>query len=229
MQLSQPRIAWISIATLAAILAWDLSGLDLAMAHTAGSSHGFALRDHWFLTSVLHTGARHLAWLIIVALCLAVVWPVDVLRQLPVSRRVQLVACALAASAFITLLKAGSNTSCPWDLQEFGGIARYVSHWVGWAEHDGGAGRCFPAGHATTGFAFVGGYFALRRDLPRHANAWAGLALAAGFTLGFAQQLRGAHFMSHTLWTGWLCWTSAWLADPLFGRRELGFGKVVAQ
>ena len=25
--------------------------------------------------------------------------------------------------------------------------------------------------------------------------------------LGLAQQMRGAHFMSHTLWTAWLCWT----------------------
>jgi len=34
--------------------------------------------------------------------------------------------------------------------------------------------------------------------------------------LGIGQQLRGAHFMSHTLWTGWLCWMTAWLSDPLF-------------
>mgnify|MGYP003449324878 CR=1 FL=1 len=37
-----------------------------------------------------------------------------------------------------------------------------------------------------------------------------------GFALGAVQQLRGAHFMSHTLWTAWICWTLGWLADPLF-------------
>ncbi len=25
--------------------------------------------------------------------------------------------------------------------------------------------------------------------------------------LGVSQQLRGAHYMSHTLWTAWICWT----------------------
>ena len=30
---------------------------------------------------------------------------------------------------------------------------------------------------------------------------------------GMAQQARGAHFLSHTLWTGWLCWSTAWLTD----------------
>ena len=31
--------------------------------------------------------------------------------------------------------------------------------------------------------------------------------------MGLAQQMRGAHFMSHTQWTGWLCWTAGWLFD----------------
>ena len=29
-------------------------------------------------------------------------------------------------------------------------------------------------------------------------------ALLAGFTLGWVQQMRGQHFLSHTLWTAWL-------------------------
>ncbi|HSW16115.1 MAG TPA: phosphatase PAP2 family protein [Ramlibacter sp.] len=229
MQLSTLRAAWISAAALTVVLLWDASGLDLALAHTAGDTHGFFLRDNWLLTNVLHTGAKQLAWLMIVALCLAVVWPIGALRQLPVARRAQAAASALLASAFIALLKTGSHTSCPWDLHEFGGVARYVSHWAGWIDYDGGAGRCFPAGHATTGFAFLGGYFALRHDLPRLAKTWAAMALAAGLALGIAQQLRGAHFMSHTLWTAWLCWMVGWAIDPFFVRRGAVFGDEAIQ
>jgi membrane-associated PAP2 superfamily phosphatase len=47
------------------------------------------------------------------------------------------------------------------------------------------------------------------------------LALAAGSVLGLSQQMRGAHFMSHTLWTAWLCWTLAWLVDMVV---RLGWG-----
>jgi membrane-associated PAP2 superfamily phosphatase len=32
------------------------------------------------------------------------------------------------------------------------------------------------------------------------------LALAWGFGLGWLQQMRGAHFLSHTLWSLWLSW-----------------------
>jgi membrane-associated PAP2 superfamily phosphatase len=40
--------------------------------------------------------------------------------------------------------------------------------------------------------------------------------VAVGLLLGLGQQLRGAHFMSHTLWSGLLCWLSAWGLDLLW-------------
>ena len=40
--------------------------------------------------------------------------------------------------------------------------------------------------------------------------------------MGLAQQMRGAHFMSHTLWTGWLCWTTGWLVDLAVTRLRSG-------
>ena len=55
----------------------------------------------------------------------------------------------------------------------------------------------------------------------RDAAWWLGAALVLGFGLGAVQQVRGAHYMSHTLWTAWLCWTIGgavwWLAA---GRRS---------
>ena len=86
--------------------------------------------------------------------------------------------------------------------------------------HDGGAGRCFPAGHAAAGFSFVGGYFALARDTPRAARWWLAVALVMGLLLGLGQQMRGAHYMSHTLWTAWLCWTVGLAIDMGMARRQ---------
>jgi membrane-associated PAP2 superfamily phosphatase len=213
--------AWAALG-LCALLLWDASGLDLPLARAFGGGSGFPLRDDRVLRLVLHDGAKFLAWLLAVLLCLGLVWPVGPLRQLPFARRLQLVVSALLAWAIVALLKASSHTSCPWDLHDFGGVARYMSHWQGWQHDDGGGGRCFPAGHATTGFAFVGGFFALREQWPQLARRWLVTALGAGLVLGLAQQLRGAHFMSHTLWTGWICWMAAWLSDPLFARGAAG-------
>jgi len=89
-----------------------------------------------------------------------------------------------------------------------------VSHWA-WGVRDGGAGHCFPAGHASAAFAYLGGYFVFRRAAPGVARAWFAFALVTGLALGLSQQMRGAHFMSHTLWTAWFCWLTALAIDAL--------------
>ncbi|MEQ1684511.1 MAG: phosphatase PAP2 family protein [Burkholderiaceae bacterium] len=215
---TRARFGWIALTSLLVLLAWDASGLDMALARWAGGPGGFPLRDHWLLTRVLHDGAKTMAWVFTLVLCLGVVWPLGPFQRLPFSRRLQLPVTALLASAVISALKGANSTSCPWEMAAFGGVAQHLSHWSGWFMPDGGSGRCFPAGHATSGFAFVGGFFALRRHLPRLAVVWLLGALVAGLLLGLVQQLRGAHFMSHTLWTAWICWMVGWLADPLFAR-----------
>jgi membrane-associated PAP2 superfamily phosphatase len=42
------------------------------------------------------------------------------------------------------------------------------------------------------------------------------IAVLAGLILGLSQQMRGAHFMSHTLWTAWLCWTVGWTSHLVY-------------
>jgi membrane-associated PAP2 superfamily phosphatase len=199
------------------LLLWDFSGLDLRLAQWFGSAHGFPLENHWFWRGVLHDGLRYLPWLLELALLLAVVWPLGALRQLELARRLQLALTTLMALLVVSSIKLHSHTSCPWDLQQFGGVASHVSHWA-WGLADGGSGGCFPAGHASAGFAFLGGYFAFRHVLPKTARRWFAGAMLAGCILGLAQQVRGAHYMSHTLWTAWFCWTVAAAADAAVSR-----------
>lgn len=217
---STPPVSWRlpllwTLVALGAIVGWDALGADRAFAHWFGSSEGFPLREHWFMVQVMHEGGRRLGWAIVLLLALGVWWPVGFLRRLPLGGRIQLATGTLVSLAVISALKYMSTTSCPWDLAEFGGVARYVSHWA-LGLTDGGGGHCFPAGHASAGFAFLGGYFALRRHAPAASRLWLAGALASGLVLGLGQQVRGAHFMSHTLWASWLCWSAGWLYDLAF-------------
>lgn len=195
----------VAIVALVLLLAWDATGGDLWAAGLFGTRFGFPLRENWWLTAVVHQGGKNLSWALVIALLVAVWWPVGVLRRLSRGERWQLVLSVLASVAAITLLKHGNHTSCPWDIQAFGGVATYVSHWD-WGARDGGPGGCFPAGHASAAFAFLGGWFVLRRRAPRAATVWLVLTLLAGVVFGLGQQLRGAHYLSHTLWTAWICW-----------------------
>jgi membrane-associated PAP2 superfamily phosphatase len=190
----------------------------MALARTIGTAHGFALQDNWLMSRVLHQGARQLAVVLWLASCVAVRWPVGPWKKLDASRRLQFAVTAGACALAVSALKSLSPASCPWDMTEFGGVALHISHWA--MRPDGGGGRCFPSGHASSGFVFLAGYFAFRDVNPRWARGWLWGACAAGLALGAVQQMRGAHFMSHTLWTGWLCWTIALTLDLCWPRRR---------
>lgn len=219
--LRRRRDAVATLMLLGLVLLWDASGLDLALARLAGGGQGFPWRDHWLFTAVLHDGARLLAFAAAAWLVVGIWRPTGPLREVPRSVRLQWLASLVLAVLLVNALKHASRTSCPWDLADFGGTAAYVSHWA-WAAGDGGRGHCFPAGHASAGFGFIGGFFALRAQSPRAARLCLWLSLTAGFLLGGAQQLRGAHFMSHTLWTAWLSWASAAALAALATTRRVG-------
>ena len=210
------RLALWSLLLLLLLVGLDLSSLDLALTRWFGRPAGFALRDHWLWSDVMHGGARRVAWSLQFVLLLAIWWPFGVLRRLTRWQRAHMFLTVMLILLVISTLKDRSATSCPWDLAEFGGPARYVSHWS-WGISDGGAGRCFPAGHASAAFCFLPGYFWLRATAPRGARLWLIATLVAGFAIGLAQQVRGAHYLSHTLWTAWMCWiiaaSSHWLLE----------------
>jgi membrane-associated PAP2 superfamily phosphatase len=113
--------------------------------------------------------------------------------------------------SIVPALKQLSRTSCPWDLAAFGGVASYVPHWY-FGVSDGGPGHCFPSGHAASAFSFLPGWFVLRHHRPRLARWCLAGIITLGLLLGGGQLVRGAHYVSHTLWTAWICWACCVLA-----------------
>jgi membrane-associated PAP2 superfamily phosphatase len=201
------------LCSLAAVMAWDLSGLDLAISRSFGTAHGFAWRDHWIASEVMHSHARQVGWGLLGLLAFNVWKPLPFALTLTRQERLQWLVSTLACACIIPLVKLASATSCPWSLAEFGGsVAHYVPHWA-LGIKDEGPGHCFPSGHASTAFSFFTGWFALRDRAPRIARRWLLAALFFGALLGGVQVMRGAHYVSHPMWTAWICWSiSALLA-----------------
>lgn len=195
----------VTLAALALLLAWDLSGLDLAAARLFGNAQGFAWSDHIVTSRLLHDGGRLVALLLLAGMVLRAVWPGTAAGPSRRSRWAW-VGVTLLAALLVPAIKRLSSTSCPWSLAEFGGTARYVSHWQ-WGVPDGASGHCFPSGHAVAAFAFFSLYFMWRPHRRSRARAWLAAVLVAGTLFGLAQLARGAHYPSHTMWSAWLCWT----------------------
>lgn len=111
----------------------------------------------------------------------------------------------LLSFIFVPVIVAGAksftNVYCPYQLDIYNGFypfVRVLEHYP--ADFiQPKPGRCFPAGHATAGFAFMGLFCAFRRQSFRIAGLCAGLIL--GWTAGIYQMLRGQHFLSHTLFS----------------------------
>jgi membrane-associated PAP2 superfamily phosphatase len=200
---------------LAALLAWDFSGADLPVARWFADTHGFAARDSVWASTVLHSGGRWLAWTMAAALlAVALRTPRSVRGGPNRSQRFAWLGVMLLCALAVPSIKHYNMTSCPWDLAEFGGAARYLSHWS-FGQADGGKGHCFPSGHAVAAFAFLGMYFQWRAHDPARARAWLLAVLGTGLLLGIGQLARGAHYPSHTLWTAWICWAICAGADRI--------------
>lgn len=197
----------VTAGTFGLLLGWDLSGLDVAAARLFGTSHGFAARDAFWASRLMHDGGRMVSWVLMLVLVLAALRaPAGTARGRPGrAERWRWIAVMLLAIVAVPAIKRLSFTSCPWDLSIFGGTAHYVSHWQLGA-HDGGGGHCFPSGHAVAAFGFFGLHFLWRPHDAKVARAWLAAVLLLGLLFGAAQLARGAHYPSHTLWSAWLCW-----------------------
>lgn len=212
---ARPIAVWLGLAMLTmGVVAWDLSGYDRGVMQWFGEATGFGLRHDDWLENVLHDGARRVAWTVYFIAVVSAKWPWGPFKRLTAAQRVEAVSGVLLALLLVNLIKRGSLTSCPWELQSFGGTATYVSHWL-WGVSDGGTGRCFPGGHASAGFAFLAFVWLWwRRDEVRDqrlAQRIFVVVMVVGFVLGRVQTLRGAHYPSHTLWTAWICWVTTWV------------------
>jgi membrane-associated PAP2 superfamily phosphatase len=207
----------VALVGLAFLLAWEFAGLDLPLTRLYGDLSGFYSRDHILERDVIHDGGRWLAGALLALLAANVSWP---LRRGPSrGERAAWFAVVCASMLVVPWMKRFSTTSCPWDLAEFGGHAAYVPHWMLWVV-DHGPGHCFPSGHAVSAFAFIGAYF-LWREHDHSLALWLlALTVALGVFYGWAQLARGAHFASHTLWSAWICWTLAAVAESGFRLRQ---------
>lgn len=171
--------------------------------------NAWALKSNRLVEYLLHIGGRTVS---------AIAWGLVVVAYLKcrIAARFSKWRRPLAYLALATLLalvavvavKRMSGMDCPWDLTRYGGDRVFVSLFERRPEKMPGA-ACFPAAHASAGYAWVTLYFFFLITRPR--LRWIGIssALATGAVLGFVQQLRGAHFVSHDVWALIICWLVA--------------------
>jgi membrane-associated PAP2 superfamily phosphatase len=201
------------LITLLALLHVDWK---LAQALYAWQGDHWALRKGFFTETLVHKLGHDLsiaAWVIVLT-----AWIVSFKRSSMRAWRKPLgylLLSVLASTLLVAWIKSWSNMDCPWDIEGLGGTRPYItllSTRPDWLPHN----KCFPAGHASGGFSWMALYFFFLMTRP--TLRWYGLAagMGVGLLYGISQQLRGAHFVSHDLWTAMICWTVAYGMYSLF-------------
>jgi membrane-associated PAP2 superfamily phosphatase len=225
--LAAPGAVFVAAAAMLAMTEVDVEFARWLFFNAGGSVWRGA--DSWIANELLHTGGRWLMRAIVAASVL--VWAGTFAGIAPHWRRA---AGFFALSAVLTVgtagwLKTVTNVDCPWDLTSFGGQYPYVPL-LGDRPDELRYGRCFPAAHASSGYMLLALHFVFRERSRRLARAGLAAGVIAGVIFGLAQQSRGAHFLSHDLWSAMIAWLvpltvyvwmfQARLWDPRWPRAE---------
>lgn len=208
------------LALLLFALVVAMNGLDQWLADAVFRWEGmqWALRDSPLTRHVIHQLGKRFSTLLWLgfAIALALTWRKPDWR--PLRRPLAYVLLAVAISTItVTVIKSLTHMDCPWDLAGLGGQRPFIDLFETRPATLGPA-ACFPAAHAAGGFAWVALYFFFLRVAPRWRYAGLGIGLLAGMVFGLAQQLRGAHFLSHDVASLAVCWGVACAVEACFGR-----------
>lgn len=213
MQQQLPSNFWrnhlaIPLITLIALTTYiELSGLDAALADKVYAWEGgsWTLKNAWMTKVLIHQAGKFFSLTLALLVITAVIASYFTPRLLKHQRELLFLLCAAAGSSgLVSILKDFSHVSCPWDFARYGGELPYASV-LSQIIHLSGDG-CFPAGHASGGYSWLAFYFLGMHKKSNYRWAGLGFALSVGMVFGISQQLRGAHFISHDLWTLGICW-----------------------
>jgi membrane-associated PAP2 superfamily phosphatase len=202
----------ISIIALCLALIWfELTSTDIWMQDILFNRQTNTWLLHkpgWLLHFALYDGIKILLVLVAFALLINLLFfrKHSLIQQYHQGLRIVLFSLILIP-ATIGALKDTTNIACPKDTVVYGGALPYVKVFESYpaGQQPKEQQRCFPAGHASGGFALMSLYFLFHSERNRRRALLFGIV--AGSLMGGYKMLIGDHFLSHTVVT----MISAWL------------------
>jgi membrane-associated PAP2 superfamily phosphatase len=202
--------AWIPAAVfvvaLVAISAFDLDRRIADAVFFDAATRTWIGANRWWAVELIHSGGALLVR--IVGLAALSAWAASFFftrfRKLRATAGYVVLGLVLVTST-VGGLKQLTGVDCPRDLAGFGGARPYAPLLAGGPESQA-QGRCYPGAHASSGFALMAFYFALRDRRPRLARKLLAGAITIGVVFSIGQQARGAHFLSHDLMSAAIAW-----------------------
>lgn len=209
--MSVAKHTWMSaVALIAAILFFGVSGTDIWIQNHFYNpvSHQWILdREDPVLNFIFYDGVKRLIIILNVLVLIGLIlwWKKPFLSKY---RRGLVI--VLLSSIFVPVivgsLKATTNIPCPKNLAIYGGLYPHTCVWEKYPSTfcNQKKIKCWPAGHASGGFALLSLYYLFHK---RRAKiiAVSGV-MVLGWSMGTYKMLIGDHFLSHTTITMIMAW-----------------------
>jgi len=204
------QILYSAIVLIIALLWFELTSTDIWLQNILFNPQN----KTWFLDSpgpvlsfIFYDGIKKLLILFALAILISLIffrkkaW----IKQYHRGLRILLLSLIIVPSV-VGVLKATTNVACPRDIVTYGGSIPYIRVFESYpqGQKPEKIQQCFPAGHASGGFALLALYFLFHTQRNRRRGLI--FALTIGWLMGGYKTLLGHHFLSHTIVTMTLAW-----------------------
>jgi membrane-associated PAP2 superfamily phosphatase len=185
----------------------EYSGFDLWLeGHFFDPQLGWIYRDHWLTSNVLHHGGKY--FIILMGILVLFLYLASFKFHSLKAYQKGFLACLVGSLSGILIVAAMKKIIpiySPWDLVNFGGHMPYIRIF----DHrplGQQAGHAFPAGHASGAFSLLCFYYFVNQFKLQGGKVIFASVVILGILYGGAQQMRGAHFLSHDVVAFVICW-----------------------
>lgn len=198
------------ITLVAAALFFEVTDVDMLLQsrfYDTGTSQWLVDKSDQVMRFVFYDGIKGVLLTLTAALLITAVFfgrkPVVAEYQRRLWLTLLSIALILATSSG---LKAVTNVACPGQLNDFGGTIAHVKLFDAYppGQRPAKAQHCFPAGHASGGFALLSLVFLFKTRRNQRLAIVASLSL--GWIMGLYKMFIGDHFLSHTVTSMLLAW-----------------------
>ena len=164
-------------------------------------------RDNKILKVIFYTGIKKL----LIAIAVMMLFALMVFRNSKIIKEYKkglaiVVLSAIFVPVVVGGLKAVTNTPCPKNTDIYGGSYPEVKVLDSYPKnfHQKGKIKCWPAGHASGGFALLSLFFLFKSG--KNKKRAIVLAMLVGWSMGLYKMMIGDHYLSHTIVTMLLAW-----------------------
>jgi membrane-associated PAP2 superfamily phosphatase len=202
---------WVLLALFVAFLIFELSDIDILI---QDYFYNFTNKT-WVLDKnsplpkmIFYDGIKNIYALFVVTLLISLVFfrrRFGIIKRAPKQWLVVLLSCVIVP-LFIGYLKSITNMPCPKDLKRYNGTYPYTTVLSSYPSSFQALEKikCYPAGHASGGFALMSLFFLF--SVKRKKILALLLTCTLGWATGGYKMLIGDHFFSHTFITMALAW-----------------------